>query len=66
MNTVPNRVVVYPKDVANITGLRPRAARKLLSLIRQKLQKDRSAFITVRDFAGVTGISEDIVQTFLR
>jgi hypothetical protein len=66
MNTVPNRVVVYAKDVSNMTGLRPRAARKLLSLIRQKLQKDRSAFITVRDFSSVTGIEEDIVQTFLR
>lgn len=66
MNTVPNRVVLYTKDVSNITGLRPRAARKLLALIRQKQQKARTAFITVADFSSYTGIGEDLVQAFLR
>lgn len=65
MTTVPNRVVVYPKDVSNITGLRQRASRKLLSVIRQKCGKERSAFITVQEFSSFTGINEDTVRTFL-
>ena len=65
MNTVPHRVVIYAKDVCNITGLRPRAARKLLRLLRQKLGKEPTAFITVQDFSGFTGIAAEVVQTFL-
>ena len=59
---MPTRVVVYAKDVSNITGLGPRAARKLLSKIRKQLNKPRTAFITIEEFASVTGIKEDLVQ----
>jgi hypothetical protein len=65
MNVIPNRIVIYTKDVSNITGLRPRAARKLLYLIRQKLGKDRTAFITVQEFSHHTGINEEVIQAFL-
>ncbi len=65
MNTIPNRVVIYTKDVANITGLRRRTAAKLLVAIRQKLGKERSAFITVQEFATCTGISEEAIRPFL-
>jgi len=66
MNPLPNRVVVYTKDVSNITGLRPRAARKLLCLIRQKLQKDPGAFVTTEEFSLHTGIREEVIHAFLR
>ena len=36
---ITTRVVVYTKDVSNITGLGPRAERKLLSSIRKQLNK---------------------------
>jgi hypothetical protein len=65
MNTVPTRVVVYTKDVSNITGLGPRAARKLLSSIRKQLNKPRSGFITIEEFATFTGIKEDLVRSSL-
>ena len=65
MNTVPNRVVIYTKDVCNITGLRQRAARRLLTLIRRQLGKHRGAFVTSREFATFTGIPEEVVQAFL-
>ena len=57
MNTVPNRVVIYPKDVANIIGLRQRAAAKLFAAIRQKGGKERSAFVTLQEFAVFPGSS---------
>ncbi len=65
MKTIPHRVVIYPKDICNITGLRQRAAGRLLAAIRQKLGKDPSAFVTVREFAAHTGISEETLSAFL-
>jgi hypothetical protein len=64
MNTLPTRVVVYTKDVSNITGLGPRAARKLCS-IRKQLNKPRTCFITIEEFAAFTGIREDLVRSSL-
>jgi hypothetical protein len=36
---IPLRLVIYPKDVENITGRRDRTARKLLQKIREALGK---------------------------
>jgi hypothetical protein len=44
---VPNRIVIYPKDVQNITGKKERSARKLISDIRQELGKSKQEFITI-------------------
>lgn len=65
MTTMPTRVVVYAKDVTNITGLGPRAARKLLCSIRKQLNKPRTTFITIEEFASFTGIKEDLVRSSL-
>ncbi len=65
MNTLPKRLVIYPKDVMNITGRRERAARKLLASIRRKYNKDCHAFITIEEFCQYTGIPEDMVRRFL-
>jgi hypothetical protein len=65
MNTLPTRVVVYTKDVSNLTGLGPRAARKLLSSIRKQLNKPRTSFITIEEFSQFTGIKEDLVRSSL-
>lgn len=65
MAAIPPRVVIYTKDVSNITGLRRRAAGRLLTTIRQKLGKEPNAFVTVQEFAACTGISQDVIQPFL-
>jgi archaellum biogenesis ATPase FlaH len=62
---VPNRIVIYPKDVQNITGKRERTARKLLSDIRKKLGKLKSEFITIDEFCSHTGLNKEQVQEFL-
>ena len=38
---MPLRVVIYPKDVENITGLGDRAARKLVQKIKTGLGKSK-------------------------
>ena len=65
MNPIPTRVVIYTKDVCNITGLGPRASRKLLSAIRKALNKKPGSFITVNDFATYTGITEETLLNFM-
>jgi predicted RNA-binding protein YlqC (UPF0109 family) len=61
----PVRVVLYPKDVENITGRRGRTARKLLQKIREALGKSKNDFITIKEFCLFTGIDEDLVKDFL-
>jgi hypothetical protein len=62
---MPKRIVVYPKDVENITGRRERAARKVLQKIRKAFGKEKDAFVTVREFSLYTGIEEELVREFL-
>ena len=62
---IPNRGVVYTKDVENITGRKPRAARKLLLAIKTAFQKPQHQFVTVWEFSAYTGIDEAIVRDYL-
>ncbi len=63
--TIPNRIVIYAKDVMNITGRKERAARKLLAQIRKKYKKERGAFITIFEFCEFTGLKQENVTAFL-
>lgn len=65
MNCIPNRIVIYPKDVSNITGLSPKASRKLLGLVRKRFNKEQRSFVTVQEFSGFTGINEEMIRPFL-
>ena len=62
---VPNRIVIYPKDVQNITGKKERTARKLISDIRQSLGKSKNEFVTIDDFCLFTGLKKEQVVDFL-
>jgi len=62
---VPNRIVIYAKDIMNITGRRERAARKLLARIRITYNKKDGAFISINEFCEFTGLKEDLVNKFL-
>ncbi|MEP7375912.1 MAG: hypothetical protein ABI675_21125 [Chitinophagaceae bacterium] len=63
---VPQRVVLYPRDVENITGRRDRTARRLLQKIREAFSKQPHEFITVKEFCVFTGIDEELVKDFLQ
>ena len=62
---MPRRIVIYAKDVENMTGRKSRASRKLLQKIREKYGKDKDAFVTVKEFCLFTGIGEEEVTPFL-
>lgn len=64
-NRLPQRVVLYPKDIENITGRRGRTARRLLKKIRDALGKSKNEFVTIQEFCYFTGIEEELVRDFL-
>ena len=66
MKTLPTRIVIYPKDIVNITGRRERTARTLLQKIRNALGKKTHEFITVKEFCLFTGINEELIKEFLQ
>ncbi|HVI49025.1 MAG TPA: hypothetical protein VM802_29435 [Chitinophaga sp.] len=63
---VPNRIVIYAKDVMNITGRSERTARKILQQVRRVNGKKRGDMITVIEFCHFTGIDQQLVEAFLR
>jgi len=63
--TIPNRIVIYAKDIMNITGRKERAARKLLARIRKKYNKKKGDFLTITEFCEFTGIDKELVKSFL-
>ena len=65
-NQIPHRVVIYTKDVENITGRRGRTARTLINKIRCALGKSKDEFITIKEFSLFTGIDEDLIKDFLQ
>ena len=63
--TIPNRIVIYAKDVMNITGRKERAARKLLAQIRKKYKKEKGEFISIDEFCEFSGLKKENVTPFL-
>lgn len=66
MNIIPNRIVIYAKDIQNITGRSERTSRKMMSALRKKYNKNKGDFITVEEFCIYTGIKEKQVVEFLK
>ena len=63
--TIPNRIVIYAKDITNITEPKERAARKLIAKIIKEYKKERGAFIIIYEFCKLTGLAEEKVIQFL-
>ena len=59
------RIVIYAKDIENITGRKERTARKLLAEMRTHFNKERGDFITIDEFCLYTGIKPELVAPFL-
>ncbi|MBK8518743.1 MAG: hypothetical protein IPL55_21405 [Saprospiraceae bacterium] len=61
-----HRIIIYPKDVALITGRNERYGQRLLLKIRLHLGKKLRQLVTVKEFCTYMGISEEEVNSFLR
>jgi hypothetical protein len=60
-----NRICIYPKDIARITGKSERYARKLLERIKKEYSKKEYQFISVEEFCQFTGLKVEQVQPLL-
>ena len=61
-----SRVVVHPKDVAQLRGTSYEAARKQLQRLRTVLGKPARALVSVAEFCAATGLPEHEVRAALR
>ncbi len=62
---IPIRIVIYARDIQNITGRSERTARLLLQKIRKAFGKKAGQFVTVSEFCQFTNPAEDMVNRFL-
>jgi hypothetical protein len=65
LKKIPKRIVIYPRDVENITGRNERTARKLLQKLRMVLGKSPDGFITIQEFCAFFEMDEDVVREFM-
>ena len=65
MLPVPARIVIYTKDIENITGRRPRTAQAILQKIRKYYKKGKSEFVTIHEFCEFMRMKEELVREFL-
>ncbi|MGN7722284.1 hypothetical protein [Chitinophaga sp. 22620] len=63
---IPNRIVIFARDVQNITGRSERTSRLLLQKIRESLGKKKGQYISVAEFCQLTGLNEEEVRGFLK
>jgi hypothetical protein len=59
------QVVIYPKDVATITGNGYDAAKKLLQRVRTRFGKATGSYVSVGEFCAYTGLPEHEVTAAL-
>ena len=62
---IPKRIVIYAKDIMNITGRKERTARKLLAKIKKKYKKGKEEFISIDEFCEFTSLKKESVSEFL-
>jgi hypothetical protein len=54
----PERIALYPKDVALLLGRNIQSARRFMREIRQALEKCDHQILTLREFCAFVGIDE--------
>ena len=59
------RVVVYPKDISQITGKSERYGRKLLKTIKETNEKEDHQFVSLEAFSDYTGLPVELVKEHL-
>lgn len=66
MKIRPQRLCIYPKDIAKITGKSERFSRELIQRIRLKLGKQEYQFISIEEFCIYAGLEEEKVKELIR
>jgi hypothetical protein len=65
LNKIPDRNVLYPRDIENILGKSPRSGRRIAKMIRETLGKVYHGWVTILEFCNYFQMSEEEVRKYL-
>ena len=65
MKTIPPRIIIYAKDVENITGRRSRTCYTILQKIKMHYRKKKTDLVTIKEFSEFMSIPETLIRDFL-
>lgn len=63
---IPHCIVIYAKDIRNITGRSERTARKMLQQIREANGKRKGDLVSVEKLCRFSGLKEETVYQFMK
>ena len=66
MKNTLKRVCIYPKDIQRITGKSYRYSSRMINEIKKELNREKEQFVTIEEFCNYTGISQDLVESFIK
>lgn len=61
-----SRIVIYPKDIQQITGRSEWYGRRIIAKIKEQQGKEKEQLVTVKEFSEFIGILEEEVASFLK
>lgn len=59
-------IIIYTKEIMQITGKKESAARRLGHKVRREFNKPPKALITIEEFCKCTGLGEGTVMKLIR
>ena len=65
MKPFPSRIVIHSKDVALLTGISQRSARRTLYQVRKHFNKPARSLVSIEEFCGFTKMNKKEVSEFL-
>ena len=65
MSRIPKRIVIYSKDIANITGRKKSWINNTMKKIRTLHYKSSTDLITIHEFCSYMKMQEEVVREFL-
>lgn len=65
MKKINTRMIIYAKDIERITGRKPRTCYAILQKIKLFYNKQKSDYVTVREFCHFLNIDEELVREYL-
>jgi hypothetical protein len=66
MEKMPPRLIVYAKDIENITGLGRRSAQRIMRKIRDYFSKKDGELVTVPEVCAYFNLKEELVWGYLK
>jgi hypothetical protein len=66
LRRIPDRMVLFPLDIVNITGRSLRTSQRLVQKIRQAYGKSGQGFVTRKEFCQFCNLDEEEVKKYLR